>query len=136
VIAPDSSVVIAALATWHVAHTAAREALAEAEVGLVAQVAYETTSALSRMPEGRRIAPDVVLDALNRRFPADWLALKGPQARSALTRAVAAGVRGAALHDALIAATAQQHEARIVSANLRAKPAYDAIEAEIAYLRT
>jgi len=61
VIAPDSSVVIAALAPWHVAHTVAREALAKADLGLVAHVAYETTSALSRMPEGRRIAPDVVL---------------------------------------------------------------------------
>jgi predicted nucleic acid-binding protein len=135
VIAPDSSVVIAALAPWHVAHTVAREALAKADLGLVAHVAYETTSALSRMPEGRRIAPDVVLEALGRRFRSEWLALNGPQARSALTLAVAAGVRGGALYDALIAATARQHDARILSADRRAKPAYEAVGADIAYLK-
>ncbi len=92
-IAPDSSVVIAALAPWHVAHSEAREALAEVNVGLVAHVAYETTAALGRMPEGRRIGPDVVLEALGRRFRSEWLALSGLEARSALIRAVTAGVR-------------------------------------------
>jgi hypothetical protein len=63
-IAPDSSVVIAALAPWHVAHDAARAALTAESRGLVGHVAYETTSALSGMPGGRRIAPHLVLDAL------------------------------------------------------------------------
>ncbi len=68
-IAPDSSVVIAALAPWHEAHGTCRAALAEGEARLPAHVAFETTSALSRMPERRRIAPGVVLTALERDFP-------------------------------------------------------------------
>lgn len=134
--APDSSVVIAAIAPWHVAHAQASVALAESEIGLVAHVAYETTSALSRMPEGRRIGPEVVVEALERRFPAPWLALDAGQARFALRHAVTAGVRGGALYDALIAATANEHGAQLLSADRRAAPVYDAVGAQTTYLRT
>lgn len=133
-IAPDSSIVIAALAHWHVQNAAARDALAGSDVQLVAHVAFETTSALSRMPEGRRIAPSVVVEALTRRFPSTWLALDAARARSALERAVAAGVRGGSLYDALIAATAAEHGARILSADRCAQPTYEAIGAEAAWL--
>lgn len=133
-IAPDSSVVIAALAPWHVANAAARDALAGSEVHLVAHVAFETTSALSRMPEGRRIAPGVVVEALARRFASAWLVLDAAQVRSALERAVAAGLRGGALCDALIAATAAEHGVRVLSADRRAQQAYDALGADAAYL--
>jgi hypothetical protein len=67
VITPDSSVTIAAAASWHVAHGAAVAALDRDDLALVAHVAYETTAALSRMPEGHRVAPEVVLEWLERR---------------------------------------------------------------------
>lgn len=133
-ITPDSSVVVAALAPWHVAHDQARAALAASRPPLVAHVAFETTSALSRMPQGSRVAPSVVLEALTRRFPADWLQLDATAARAALGRAVAAGLRGGALYDALIAATAAEHGARLVSADLRARRAYDALGVRASYL--
>lgn len=129
-IAPDTSVVIAALAPWHVAHDAARGALADGPVGLVAHVGYETTSALSRMPEGHRIAPSVVLDALERRFTDRWLQLDGRMSREALREAVTAGVRGGALYDALIAATAARNGARLLTADARAQRTYDAVGAD------
>jgi predicted nucleic acid-binding protein len=131
VIAPDSSVVIAALAPWHLAHEAARDALTAQPRRLVAHVAYETTSALGRMPEGRRIAPRLVLDALDRAFPEPWLALDGPELREALGRAVDAGVRGGALYDALIAATAAAHGARVVSADGRPRATYEALGVDV-----
>jgi len=127
VIAPDSSVVIAALTPWHEMHDQARSAMAGRPIRLPAQVAFETTSALSRMPEGRRIAPDIVLDALQRAFPAPWLSLDGDGLRGALQRAVQAGVRGGALYDALIGATALSHGAEILSADRRALATYRAI---------
>jgi predicted nucleic acid-binding protein len=127
VIAPDSSVVIAALSPWHDAHGVARAALAKADVRLPAHVAFETTSALSRMPEGRRIAPAVVLEALERGFAQPWLALDAAGLRDALWRAIEAGVRGGALYDALIAATAAAHDAEILSADRRALGAYRAM---------
>jgi predicted nucleic acid-binding protein len=127
VIAPDSSVVIAALAPWHDAHRPARAAVAEGEVRLPAHVAFETTSALSRMPEGRRIAPAVVLEALERGFAQPWLAMDTDGLRDALRRAVEAEVRGGALYDALIAATAVAHDAEILSADRRALGTYRAM---------
>jgi predicted nucleic acid-binding protein len=134
VIAPDSSVVIAALAPWHEAHHAARDALKAENVGLPAHVALETTSALSRMPQGRRIAPSVVLKALERAFPKGWLTLAGDEQRKALRKAVDAGVRGGALYDALIAATAVRHDADLLSADGRARATYDAMGARTRYL--
>ncbi len=132
-IAPDSSVVIAALAPWHELHGRARTALAEDEVGLPAHVAFETTSALSRMPKGLRIAPAVVLEAL-RSFPDPWWALDAAGLRDALEHAVAAGVRGGALYDALIAATAAMHGAQVLSADRRALAAYSAMSVDVRFV--
>jgi predicted nucleic acid-binding protein len=134
VIAPDSSVVIAALAPWHESHRMARDVLTADDARLPAHVAFETTSALSRMPEGRRIAPAVVLDALKRGFKEQWLALDAGGSRKALQQAVAAGVRGGALYDALIAATAAAHGAQIVSADHRAQATYAAMAAEVRFI--
>jgi predicted nucleic acid-binding protein len=97
-------------------------------------VALETTSALSRMPQGRRIAPGVVLEALELAFPEGWLTLAGDEQRKALRRAVNAGVRGGALYDALIAATAVRHDADLLSADSRAWATYDAMGARARYL--
>jgi predicted nucleic acid-binding protein len=136
VIAPDSSVVIAALAPWHVAHASARAALLEGKVTLPAHVAFETTSALSRMPEGHRIAPTVILDALERGFVQPWLSLEAGDHLDALQRAVGAGVRGGALYDALIAATASKHGAELLSADRRAQSAYQAMGVEATFIDT
>ena len=95
-----------------------------------AHVAFETTSALSRMPEGLRIAPAVVLEALELGFPTPWLTLEAADQRDALQRAVKAGVRGGALYDALIAATVSKHGARLLSADRRARGAYQAMGVE------
>jgi toxin FitB len=134
VILPDSSVVVAALATWHADHEAAHSALAGAETGLIAHVAFETTAVLSRMPEGHRVSPAVVLEALTRSFPPRWLALDGARTRRALATAVSAGLRGGALYDALIAATAAHHGARLLSADRRARRTYEALGADVSYV--
>jgi predicted nucleic acid-binding protein len=134
VIAPDSSVVLATIAPWHQAHRPARAALAEDDARLPAHVAFETTSALSRMPEGRRISPTIVLEALQRGFPDPWLTLSAGDQRSCLRKAVEQGLRGGALYDALIAATAAKHGARLLSADLRAQPTYDAMGVEVVFI--
>jgi predicted nucleic acid-binding protein len=126
-IAPDSSVVVAAIAPWHPGHSQARASLIETDVRLSAHVAFETTSTLSRMPEGHRISPRLVLDVLRRDFPEPWLALTGNDQRASLEKAVAQGVRGGALYDALIAAVAAKHGAELLSADARARPTYEAM---------
>ena len=134
-ISPDTSVVVAALAPWHEAHESAAAALLGEEVRLVAHVGYEVTSTLSRMPEGSRISPAVVLEALQHRFSDGWLALDGSELSLALRRAVDAGIRGGALYDALIAATALRFGARIVTADRRARPVYEAMGVEAVVLQ-
>jgi predicted nucleic acid-binding protein len=133
-IAPDSSVTVAAAAPWHVAHEAAVAALSADQPALIAHVAFETTAALSRMPEGQRLSPAVVLRWLERRFPTAWLTLPAGATRRGLRTAVEYGVRGGALYDALIAATAAHHKHTLVSADRRAAPAYAAIAVDVIYL--
>jgi toxin FitB len=133
VIVPDSSVLIAALASHHPAHERAIDAVGDAP-GLIVHVAFETSSVLSRMPEGQRMEAAVVLDALEREFPEPWLVLDQLAQRSCLRRAVDAGLRGGALHDALIAATAREHGATLLSADRRAREAYEAIGVDVSYI--
>jgi predicted nucleic acid-binding protein len=133
-IAPDTSVSIAAAAPWHVAHDAAVEAMAAERPSLIAHVAFETTAALSRMPEGQRLAPAVVLEWLERRFGDAWLALPAADSRSALRTAVERGIRGGALYDALVAATAAHHDHRLLSADRRAASTYAALNVDVVYI--
>jgi predicted nucleic acid-binding protein len=133
-IAPDASVTIAAAAPWHVAHEAAIAALAADPPALIAHVAFETTATLSRMPEGQRLAPDIVLAWLERRFPASWLVLPAAATRRGLRTAIEHGIRGGALYDALIAATALHHRHTLLSADRRAAPTYCAIGVDVIYL--
>jgi predicted nucleic acid-binding protein len=134
VIAPDSSVTIAAAAPWHTGHEAAIAALASEKPSLIAHVAFETTAAMSRMPEGHRVAPGIVLEWLERRFPDAWLALPATRARTALRRAVDRGVRGGAIYDALVAATAAHHSAVLLTADRRAAPVYSALGVAVEYI--
>jgi predicted nucleic acid-binding protein len=134
VIAPDSSVTIAAAASWHEAHEAAVAALARDQPSLVAHVAFETTAALSRMPDGQRLSGAVVHEWLERRFSGRWLVLPAAAARRALRTSVERGIRGGALYDALIGATASHHGHTLVSADRRAEPVYSALGVEVVYI--
>jgi predicted nucleic acid-binding protein len=134
VIAPDSSVVVAALAQWHPAHGASRTAIAGEERVLVGHVAFEATSVLSRMPEPYRMMPAVVTEALDRISTTPWLALDAAAQHSCLHRAIAEGLSGGALYDALIAATAREHGATLLSADRRAREAYEAMGADVSYV--
>lgn len=133
-IAPDTSIVVAAATRWHSAHAPAVAALAQARAVLIAHVAYETTAAMSRMPEGHRVAADVVLEWLERRFADEWLALPADASRAALRAAVGQGIRGGALYDALIGATAAHHGCRLLSADRRATAVYAAVGVDVTFI--
>jgi predicted nucleic acid-binding protein len=135
VIAPDSSVLIAALVSNHTAHQRSIDAVGDAP-RLMVHVAFETCSVLSRMPEAQRMPASVVLEALEREFPGPWLALDPDAQRFCLRRAVDAGLRGGALYDALIAATAREHGATLLSADRRAREAYEAMGADVSYVES
>jgi predicted nucleic acid-binding protein len=135
-IAPDSSVLIPALAISYEGHERCLAALAGRSPRLISHVAFETTSVLSRMPEGLRMTPVAVRDAIDDDFPDSWLALEADGQRACLCRAVDAGLRGGALYDALIAATAREHGATLLSADRRAREAYEAMGVDVSYLQS
>ena len=100
----------------------------------MAHVAFETVSVFSRLPEGLRVPSATVLAALEKAFPEPWLALDSARQRSCLRRGCAAGLRGGALYDALIAATAVRHGATLISADRRARDSYEAMGASVSFL--
>jgi len=89
---------------------------------------------MSRMPEGQRLAPGVVFEWLQQRFEGRWLALPAGAARRGLRAAIEHGIRGGALYDGLIAATAAHHGHTLVSADCRAAAVYAAFDVEVVYI--
>ncbi len=80
------------------------------------------------------MAPALILEALQRGFPKPWLALSDSDQRSCLGKAVEEGLRGGALYDALIAMTAAKHGAKLISADRRARPTYEAMGIEAVFI--
>jgi predicted nucleic acid-binding protein len=134
VIVPDSSILVAALASNHDWNRSAVDALRDAS-GLIVHAAFEACSVLSRLPEGWRMEAPIVLATLEDDFPEPWLALDQNAHHGCLRRAVDAGLRGGGLYDALIAATAAEHGATLLSADRRASVAYEAMGARVEYLQ-
>ena len=65
--AVDSSVVIAAFASWHEHHAIARKAMT-ARPRLIAHAAVESYSVLTRLPPPHRASPDIVHSFITERF--------------------------------------------------------------------
>lgn len=126
----DTSVLVAALVAWHPDHSAASSALAQVEI-LPAHVLLETYSVLTRLPAPHRIAPgdaSAVLEALDLRL----VALPARRHAALLPLLSAEGVRGGAIYDALVAATARHHGATLRTRDRRARPTYDAVGVDYA----
>ncbi len=127
-IALDTSVVVALLATWHEGHPVAAAALRdEKDVRLPGHVALEAYSVLTRLPPPHRLSPAPVLEFLNRRFDLPWLALDSDGQRELLREASDLRLAGGAIYDALVAATARSAGALLLSRDQRAAPVYRAL---------
>ena len=122
--AADTSLVVAAFASWHERHEAARRAL-DGGVRLVEHCALETYSVLTRLPAPHRVRGEVVLEFLKARFPQPFLRLSAAAYRDFLSSLPDRGVSGGAAGDALVAATAAGHDADLVSCDRRAAVIYE-----------
>jgi predicted nucleic acid-binding protein len=122
--AADSSVVIAAFASWHESHDAARKAVDEG-LRLVEHCALETYSVLTRLPAPHRAPADVVRDFLDNRFPQPLLRLSERAYRDFIVGLPEKSVAGGAAYDALVAATVAGHGAELVTCDRRALPVYE-----------
>ncbi|MEO8185197.1 MAG: PIN domain-containing protein [Deltaproteobacteria bacterium] len=122
--AVDSSVVIAAFASWHERHDAARGAL-DRGARTVEHCTLEALSVLTRLPPPHRAPVTLVRDFLRGRFPKPFLRLGARAYRQFLFGLPELGLAGGAVYDALIAATAAEHGAQLLSCDRRAVAHYE-----------
>lgn len=122
--AADTSLVVAAFASWHEHHEAARRAL-DRGLRLVEHCALETYSVLTRLPAPHRAPGPVVRDFLGGRFPEPLLRLSPSDYRAFILGLPQQGVAGGAAYDALVAATAAGFDADLVTCDRRALPIYE-----------
>lgn len=128
----DSSLVVAAFASWHESHEAARRAL-DGGLRLIEHCALEAYSVLTRLPPPHRSAGEVVRDFLEMRFPDPYLSLSARAYKEFIRRLPDHDVTGGAAYDALVAATAAASGAALVTCDRRALPLYErfGVRAEI-----
>lgn len=131
----DTSVVVAAFASWHELHESADRALA-AGPRLVAHCAIETYSVLTRLPAPHRAPGPVVREFLAQRFLEPYVALSAAGHSSLVGRLVELGVSGGAAYDALVAATAVAADATLISCDRRAALTYERVGVDYRLLAT
>jgi len=122
--AADTSLVIAAFASWHESHEAARRALDEG-LRLIEHCALETYSVLTRLPPPHRASGPVVRDFLETRFRQPFLRLSASAYKNFILGLPDHGVAGGAAYDALVAATAAGCGAELLTCDRRALPVYE-----------
>lgn len=119
----DTSVVVAAFAPWHEAHTAARRAV-KPDTVVPAHVITETYAVLTRMPEPFRMSPTTVADYLSRQWAGRIIAPDETLYESLIPTAATASLTGGATYDALVALTAHRAGHELLSLDRRAERTY------------
>jgi predicted nucleic acid-binding protein len=132
-IAVDTSVVIAAFASWHESHTTAAALVADGPA-LPAPCALEAYAVLTRMPPPHRAGPKIVRDFLRQAFPAAPLVLSAEASSRLVDRLVEAGICGGASYDAVIAMIADSHGSELATLDARARSTYERIGVTVRYL--
>ncbi|MGH8141450.1 MAG: type II toxin-antitoxin system VapC family toxin [Steroidobacteraceae bacterium] len=122
--AADTSVVVAAFASWHEHHDRARDALDDG-ARLIDHCALETYSVLTRLPPPHRSASGVVREFLRLRFSEPYLRLDARAYREFIFGLPERGITGGAVYDAVVAATAMSHSAELISCDRRALATYE-----------
>jgi predicted nucleic acid-binding protein len=130
---PDSSVVIAAFASWNEHHEAAIEALGDVR-DLVAHAELESYSVLTRLPEPSRADPGIVARYLREDFPGKRLSLPEAEQRRLVDRLADLSISGGAVYDALIALTAVRHGRQLLSCDRRAEAVYRRVGVDVVYV--
>jgi len=133
VTAADTSLVVAAFASWHERHDAARRAL-DGGLRLIEHCALETYSVLTRLPAPHRAGGEVIREFLKARFPEPFLRLSAAAYRAFLSGLPDRAVTGGAAYDALVAATAADHDAELISCDRRAATIYERYSVRIRLL--
>lgn len=116
--------VVAAFASWHQNHDAARRAL-DRGLQLIEHCALETYSVLTRLPPPHRASGEIVRDFLTARFPQPWLRMDEQSYKAFILGLPDRGVAGGVVYDALVAATAADCNTDLITCDRRAFPIYE-----------
>ncbi len=125
--AVDTSVVVAAFASWHEAHAAAAAAIGR-RPRVPAHVLVEAFSVLTRLPPPHRATAGIVSEFLAERFQDPPLVLSARRYHELVRHVSAAGLSGGAIYDALIALTARDAGAVLLTRDSRASLTYEAMK--------
>lgn len=120
----DTSVVVAAFASWHEHHESARRVI-DGGVRIIEHCALETYSVLTRLPPPHRSPAAVVREFIQTRFPEPFLRLSARAYKDFVLGLPERGVNGGAAYDALVAATAAGCKAELVTCDRRAASVYE-----------
>jgi predicted nucleic acid-binding protein len=131
--AADTSLVVAAFASWHEHHELARPVLDDG-VHLIEHCALETYSVLTRLPPPHRCSGAVVRDFLRARFPRPFLRLDAGTYKEFILGLLEHDVTGGAAYDALVAATAAGCRAELVTCDRRAAAVYESYGVRTTFL--
>ena len=125
----DTSVAVPAVLPWHAAHDAVRSTLPRQKTRALAPVAIETYSVLTRLPPPQRVPADVARGYLIEAFSFPPLVLAPTGYAQLLDLASAEGITGGAVYDAIVAATAVQAGATLLTRDTRAVKTYQRVRA-------
>ena len=131
--AADTSVVVAAFASWHEFHEQARSAL-DGGIGLIEHCALETYSVLTRLPPPHRCSGLMVRDFLRARFPRAYFRLDIAAHRGFILGLPDHEISGGAAYDALVAATATHCGVELVTCDRRAGAVYERYGVQTTFL--
>lgn len=120
----DTSVLVAALASWHPAHEPSREAIADVR-RIGSHVLLEAYSVLTRLPRGRLDAATAA--AAIGSLPWAVIDLPSPARPRLIERLAQAKVLGGAVYDGLVGLTAREHGLTLLTRDRRARRTYDAL---------
>ena len=132
-IAVDTSVVVAAFATWHESHAQAL-AIVAGQPRVPAPVALEAYAVLTRLPAPHRAEGAIVRDFLVRAFPTAHLRLPPARSGRLIDDLVALGIAGGATYDAVIALTTVHHRCQLATLDARARSTYERVGAAVLFL--
>lgn len=122
--AADTSVLVAAFASWHEHHDLAFAAIARVDA-VVAHCLLETYSVLTRLPAPHRMTPEIVASFLDQTFGThEVVALSANEQRTLVGLCVAQGIAGGSIYDALIASTCAQASLKLLTFDVRARQTY------------
>ena len=115
----DTSVIVAAMMSWHAHHGRAGPAVAAARslrprLVIPVPALMEAYSVMTRLPRGYRMDPQAANQVLHDAFAnsADLIALDGDEAWSLVTSAADGGFAGGIIHDADILRCAEKAGAK------------------------